>query len=544
MSRYLEEDDYKKMLRGAKKLLKEKQTQLTSLEQTYAALTEKPSFTSASNQIVYGEDYLDASPTRPVVKVPAGSTAAMLAEEAKDALAARASTATNPLLNDPYYIRDPKTGLSPAQVEANKAVAEAAAATGMQVTPGVTGPQATADRVSTTPVKTSVTDTEFPKAGTILRYRPGRAGFRIPVIADGKGGEYDGSEEKDPAFSPDGDGSGGFEFIEYEYSKDFKKRRAKSFNKKTGQFSYGEWEDAPMSKEDYDAEQAKKIAEERALNEKRDAFALIEATMRSYGFTESELKELIDYIQTGLLNPALGANQMVLQLRQLASYKARFAGNEERRARGLNALDESDYLRQENAYSETFRQNGLGRFVTRGQFANLIGNDISNTELSKRVNLGVNRLQNADPAILAQLRKYYNINDSDVIAYILNPKEVLPELEAKTTQAEIGATAAQYGLNADLARAKELQQYGVNLDEARMGYSKIAERLPRATTLADIYKQAGIDYTQTTAEQEEFKGLASAKRARERLKELEIGSFTGQSGLGKTSLNRPSGGRI
>ncbi len=46
MSRYLEEDDYKKMLRGAKKLLKEKQTQLTSLEQTYAALTEKPSFTS------------------------------------------------------------------------------------------------------------------------------------------------------------------------------------------------------------------------------------------------------------------------------------------------------------------------------------------------------------------------------------------------------------------------------------------------------------------------------------------------------------------
>ena len=381
----------------------------------------------------------------------------------------------------------------------------------------------------------------FPKAGTILRYRAGRAGFRIPIIADGKGGEYEGAEVADPDYKP---GGGGNQFVEYEYSKDFKKRRAKYFNSATGAFSYGEWEDTPMTKEEYDAQQAKKIAEETALNQKRDAFALIEATMRSYGFTESELKELIDYIQAGLLNPALGANQMVLQLRQLASYKARFAGNEERRARGLNALDESDYLRQENAYSETFRQYGLQRFVTRGQFANLIGNDISNTELSKRVNLGVNRLQNADPAILAQLRKYYNINDSDVIAYILNPKEVLPELEAKTTQAEIGATAAQYGLNADLARAKELQQYGVNLDEARMGYSRIAERLPRATTLADIYKQAGIDYTQTTAEQEEFKGLASAKRARERLKELEIGSFTGQSGLGKTSLNRPSGGRI
>lgn len=383
---------------------------------------------------------------------------------------------------------------------------------------------------------------EFPKAGTILRYRPGRAGFRIPIIADGKGGEYEGTEVADPNYKSDT--GGGIEFVEYEYSKDFKKRRAKFFNKATGQFSYGEWEDAPMSKEEFDKIQAQKIAEEQEMNQRRDAFALIEATMRSYGFTDSELKELTDYIQAGLLNPKLGANQLVLQLRQLPSYKARFFGNEERRARGLNALDEASYLKQEDAYSETLRQYGLQRFVTRGQFANLIGNDISNTELGKRVNISVNRLQNADPAVLAQLRKYYDIKDSDIVAYFLNPKEVLPELEAKTTQAEIGATAGQYGLNADLARAKELQQYGVDLQSARLGYQQIAQRLPRTTTLSDIYKQAGIDYTQTTAEQEEFKGLASAKRARERLKELEIGSFSGQSGLGKTSLNRPSGGRI
>lgn len=413
-----------------------------------------------------------------------------------------------------------------AQVQARTDAEKIAAETGAKIDPN-TG--------KITPPST------FPKAGTILRYRAGRAGFRIPIIADGKGGEYEGAEVADPDYKP---GGGGNQFVEYEYSKDFKKRRAKYFNSATGAFSYGEWEDTPMSKEDYDAQQAKILAEEQALNQKRDAFALIEATMRSYGFTEDELKELNTYIQAGLLNPKLGPEQMVLQLRQLPVYKARFAGNEERRARGLNALSEANYLLQENAYAETLRQYGLQRFVTRGQFATFIGNDISNTEVGRRVKTAVERLQMGDPAILRQLRSYYAITDSDIVSYFLNPKEVLPELEAKTTQAEIGATAAQYGLNADLARAKELQQYGVNLDEARMGYSKIAERLPRATTLADIYKQAGIDYTQTTAEQEEFKGLASAKRARERLKELEIGSFTGQSGLGKTSLNRPSGGRI
>jgi hypothetical protein len=374
----------------------------------------------------------------------------------------------------------------------------------------------------------------FPKAGTILRYKPGRAGFRIPILADGKGGEYEGPEEKDPDFNPGG--GGGTQFVEYEYSKDFKKRRAKFFNSATGAFSYGEWEDVPMSKEEFDKIQAQKIAEETAMNERRDAFALIEATMRSYGFNDSELKELIDYIQAGLLNPKLGANQLVLQLRQLPSYKARFAGNEERRARGLNALEESDYLRQERAYSETLRQYGVQRLATRGQFANLIGNDISNTELGKRLVLGVERLQNSDPAILAQLRKYYNITDADALAYVLNPKEILPELEAKVTRAEIGSAAEQFGMNVDLSRVTDLEKYGVDLQRARIGYGSIAERLPRTTTLADIYKQAGIDYTQTTAEEEEFKGLASAKRARQRLKELELGSFSGSAGLGRTAL--------
>lgn len=337
-------------------------------------------------------------------------------------------------------------------------------------------------------------------------------------------------------------GDGNFQFVEYEYSADFTKRRAKYFNKSTGKFSYGEWEDAPLSKADFDAMQAKKIAEEAALNEKRDAFALIEATMRSYGFTEDELKELTDYIQAGLLNPKLGSNQLLLQLRQLPSYKARFAGNEERRARGLNVLSEAAYLAQERDYAETLRLYGQQRFVSRNQFATLIGNDVSNAELGRRVKIATERLQYGDPAILRQLRGYYGITDSDIVSYFLNPKEVLPELEAKVTTAEIGATAAQFGLSADLARATDLQRYGVDLERARAGFQNIANILPRATQLSDIYKQAGIDYSQDIAEQEEFKGLASAKRARERLKELETAAFSGQSGLGKTSLTSAAGG--
>ena len=264
--------------------------------------------------------------------------------------------------------------------------------------------------------------------------------------------------------------------------------------------------------------------------------------MRSYGFSEDELKELNTYIQAGLLNPKLGPEQLVLQLRQLPVYKARFAGNEERRARGLNALSEANYLLQESAYAETLRQYGLQRFVNRTQFATFIGNDISNTEVGRRVKTAVERLQMGDPAILRQLRSYYAITDSDIVSYFLNPKEVLPELESKVTTAEIGATAGQFGLDTGLGRASDLERYGVDLERARRGYSNIAQVLPRTTTLSDIYKQAGIDYTQTTAEEEEFKGLASAKRAREKLVGLETAAFSGTSGLGRNALGRQTGG--
>jgi hypothetical protein len=376
----------------------------------------------------------------------------------------------------------------------------------------------------------------YPKAGTLLRYRASRTGFRIPIYADGKGGEYEGPEQADPDYDPN-KGSGGPQFVEYEYSKDFKKRRAKYFNSATGTFTYGEWEDAPLTKEDFDAQQAKILAEERALNEKRDSFALIEATMRSYGFSEDELKELNAYIQAGLLNPKLGPEQLVLQLRQLPVYKARFAGNEERRARGLNAISEANYLLQESAYAETMRQYGVQRFANRNQYATFIGNDISNTEVSKRVKTAVERLQMGDPAILRQLRTYYGITDSDIVSYFLNPKEVLPELEAKTTTAEIGATAGQFGLDTSLARASDLERYGVTLDRARKGYSNIAPAVKEGKVISDIFKETGIDYNQTLAEQEEFKGLASARRARERLSGLQAAAFGKDAALTTGSLS-------
>ena len=297
-------------------------------------------------------------------------------------------------------------------------------------------------------------------------------------------------------------------------------------------------EEAAKKKELQDAAD-KKAQEERDLALKRDAFAVIKSTLTTYGFTATEIAELSTFIEAGLTNAKMGPEQLKLDMRELPTYKARFAGNATRVAAGLNALSESDYLTQENDYSEIFKMYGVGNLSSRAQFSSLIGGNISVTEATKRIDTAVKRVKNGDPAVLTTLRTLYpNITDTDIVSYFLKPGEMLPELERKTTVAEIGATAGQFGMKeTGLAKFEDLQRYGVTLASARAGYGTIAEDLPGATKLGNVYGETGITYGQTEAEAEQFKSSADAKRKKEKLIETEKSSFKGSAGLNTGGLS-------
>jgi len=126
----------------------------------------------------------------------------------------------------------------------------------------------------------------------------------------------------------------------------------------------------------------------------------------------------------------------------------------------------------------------------------------------------------------------------------LNPKENLPKLQEKVTAAEIGSAALNQGLDTSVASAEALAKAGVDLATARRGYSAIADVLPTATKLSQIYDETGMMYTQATAEAETFEGLASAQRKRLALAERELAQFSGRSGVGKTSLAQKPAGLI
>jgi len=304
-------------------------------------------------------------------------------------------------------------------------------------------------------------------------------------------------------------------------------------------------DEAAANKERYDAEQAAlaKAAADRA--EKRDAFALVQDTMRSYGFTDAELSELSGYIESSIIDPNIGPNAAILGMRNLAVYKQRFAGNEARVKAGLNALSEGEYLQQEKDYGQYFKEYGVQDLATRTQMATLIGNDVSAIEAKNRIGLAVDRVKNADPTIMQELKTYYpTLNDKDLVSYFLNPVQALPELKRKVTASEIGAAAIGQGFKG-ATDALGLADYGVDRAAALAGYADIKSVLPVSEKLSDIYGEAGIDYTQATGEAEFLKQNQDAAEKRKRLKSMERASFMGSTGMtGNAGLAQSTQGRF
>lgn len=262
-----------------------------------------------------------------------------------------------------------------------------------------------------------------------------------------------------------------------------------------------------------------------------DAYSILKKTLEDY-----DLGSLVSVVQ-GYMDRGIGSEQATLELRKDPAYQKRFKGNENRLKAGLNAISEAAYLELENAYSETLKAYGLAsqfgtdRETRQAAMAEIIGGDVSPTEFGNRVKTVVTRVKDADPTIKATMASFYGIKDEDLVSYFINPKENLPKLQEKVTAAEIGAAAKGQNLATSVEAATALAQFGVDREAALQGYEAIGEVLPTATKLGEIY---GDKYTQATAEEEIFKGTASAKRKRQQLAEREVATFSGSSGRLRT----------
>jgi hypothetical protein len=260
-------------------------------------------------------------------------------------------------------------------------------------------------------------------------------------------------------------------------------------------------------------------------------------------FARYNLGSLANKIRSLAIDGATEAT-ITLELQESDEYRQRFKANDERRKRGLQVLSPADYLNLEDGYRQVLRTYGLKEFDTDDYVSKFIANDVSATELSNRVVTAVQRVQNADPAVINQLKDYYGITSDRLVAYVLDPQQQFQKIERQVAAAEIGVAAGRQGLTAGVSVAEQLAAQGVTEAEARKGYATIADILPTAEKLSGIYGTTLDSYGQSQAEQEVFNSLASAQRKRQKLTAREVAAFSGASGTNRTSLTTSSVGQF
>lgn len=289
------------------------------------------------------------------------------------------------------------------------------------------------------------------------------------------------------------------------------------------------------------------------------AYDTISKILESYGITglAAELEKIRrEYPEA---NSADLMTLLQFDPRYNAKFNERFAANADRQKAGLKVLSPATYLEMEQGYKKAFAQYNLPTFNNQAYYNKLIAGDVAVTELSDRITMAYDRVLN-DTAVSDAFKKFYpSLTTTDIVTGMLDPVNQFPALERKVKAAEVGGAALKQNLAAtELASTEDqskvgysnvtrstlgadvIAQEGITKAQAQAGYANIAMELPTAEKLSSIYAGQTEQYGRLQAEQAQFQGLASAKRAKQKLTELEIGTFSGSSGR-LASKNRAQG---
>ena len=282
---------------------------------------------------------------------------------------------------------------------------------------------------------------------------------------------------------------------------------------------------------------------------RRSAFKVLEDTFNSYG-----LGSLVPVVRT-FMEQGLSDDEAVIQLRQTPEYKQRFLGNEGRRAKGLYAYSESEYLQAEQTYRDLLAQSGLETLATADTFSKLIGGAVSPAETQDRIQNVFTKIDNADAQLREQIGGYltgYGISDPNIqrtqlASALLMGGTSAQDLVRNIEKAQIKTAALTSGvaigeenissLQKQLETAKTYDVYGTS----KKAFGELAQTMPTAEKLSQIYGDQTPGLSEEL-QQEAFFGLQSQRR--KKLQQQEKATFGGQSGTSTVSLAQQSTGAI
>lgn len=261
---------------------------------------------------------------------------------------------------------------------------------------------------------------------------------------------------------------------------------------------------------------------------RQSAYMVINELLTSYGL--GALNDFVNQLVFG--ENVLDANVLMGRIRQTPEYKQRFAANEDRRAKGLNTLSESEYVSMERVYLQYLRASGLPKelYDQNTDVQALLANDVSVAELASRINQGYEAVRNSDPQVVNEMRRLYGVTDSQLAGYFIDPERATPVLLRQAQAAQIAAQSTiQAGIELQQMTAEQLAAAGVTAEQAQQGFQAIrqAQDLFAATPTEQAVTQAeqiaGVFGTSGEAQQR----IRSRQRARQA--QFEVGGrFAGQ----------------
>lgn len=268
-----------------------------------------------------------------------------------------------------------------------------------------------------------------------------------------------------------------------------------------------------------------------------DAFTYIEDLLSSYGLSSlahNAWQKLIDGVTQ---------DQVIQWLRTTPEYAQRFPGMAVRRAKGLSAISEGEYISYERQAGQILHAAGMpaGFYDTPEDFADLIGKDLSLSELNQRITNNYIRVAQAAPEVRNAFQAFFGPDgDTALAAFFMDPDKAQPFLERAVTEAEISGAGARFGVGVNEDMANRLATIGVTSGQAQQGFQQLNQIKP-------LFNETITETTDLKAEQEGVGAVfgtdatsADAVRKRRDTRAADfsgttqqaLGSQTGLTGLG------------
>lgn len=271
-----------------------------------------------------------------------------------------------------------------------------------------------------------------------------------------------------------------------------------------------------------------------------DARDTLASYLRPFGL---DAQDVIDAAWTFVQeNPGLAENEALIvdSARNTKTYKDRFAGNAARVAKGLPELSPGAYLQYEEAYRQKLRSSGMpiGFYDSQQDFAKFIGNDTDPDELKQRIDQGYKAVKDADPQIVAEMKRLYMVDDASLAAFFIDPEKSKDIVLRQAQAAQIAAEAqkqAQMRLSAQ--EAESLAQQGITSTQARQGFGSLG-------AASQLFETTMAGEEQITREEQISGALGTnaaaaqriAKRQRQRKAAFETGGGLSETQQGVTGL--------